>query len=213
MMQSTTTRILRVALFNLITIAALASTPVLAEGAEVEVEEVEGASIEQCLACHRAGNPAAAVPLIAGQNEGYLRVQLRAFRADHREGFPMPAFAVDLDDASINAHAAALAALEWEPPAAQSGSELTLAAGAEALDRHDCASCHGPSFLGADEIPRLAGQNRSYLVRQLNDFAREGRHHPPVGTGARMHHLDAAEAEAIATYLASLRPTRATSGN
>ncbi len=162
--------------------------------------------LEQCLACHRPGNPAAAVPLITGQNEGYLRNQLRAFRERHREGFPMPAFTVDLDDRAVSAYAARISALPWAPGGDPVGSELALAAGAEAAERHDCASCHGPAFLGADEIPRLAGQNRAYLVRQLRDFAREGRHHPPVGTGARMYHLDEGEVGAIATWLASLRP-------
>jgi cytochrome c553 len=162
--------------------------------------------LEQCLACHRPGNPAEAVPLIAGQNEGYLRNQLRAFRERHRDGFPMPAFTVDLDDMAVIAYAERLSAMPWEPAAAPVASELALAAGAEAVDRHDCASCHGPAFLGAGEIPRLAGQNRAYLARQLRDFARAGRHHPPVGTGARMYHLDAAEVGAIATWLAALRP-------
>lgn len=208
MMPSTKDRLLRVALIHTVAAVVLASSPVFAGGAEAA-----GASIEQCLACHRAGNPAAAVPLIAGQNEGYLRNQLRAFRADHRDGFPMPAFAVDLDNATISAYATALAALEWQSAGGAAPPDPALAAGSEALERHDCASCHGPDFLGADEIPRLAGQNRAYLFRQLGDFAREGRHHPPVGTGARMHHLEAAEAEAIATYLASLRPTRARGGD
>jgi cytochrome c553 len=146
------------------------------------------------------------VPLIAGQNEGYLRNQLRAFRERHREGFPMPAFTVDLDDRAVIAYAGRIAALPWEPVVGPVGSELALAAGAEAVERHDCASCHGATFIGVDEIPRLAGQNRAYLARRLRDFAREGRHHPPVGTGARMYHLDEAEAGAIATWLASLRP-------
>lgn len=171
-----------------------------------ETVDIDG-PLEQCLACHRPGNPAVAVPLIAGQNEGYLRSQLRAFRENHREGFPMPAFTVDLDDRTVDTYAARLSALRWEPASAPVVSERVLAAGAAAAERHDCASCHGSGFLGADEIPRLAGQNRAYLVRQLKDFAREGRHHPPVGTGARMYHLDEAEAAAIATWLASLRPT------
>lgn len=165
-----------------------------------------GGPLGQCLACHRPGNPAAAVPLIAGQNEGYLRNQLRSFRERHRDGFPMPAFTVDLDDRALGAYAGRIAALPWEPLGDPVGSELALSAGAEAAERHDCGSCHGPAFLGADEIPRLAGQNRAYLARQLSDFAREGRHHPPVGTGARMYHLDEGEVAALATWLASLRP-------
>ena len=180
-------------------LGVLASTGTLASSATSD------AAITQCLACHRAGNPAAAVPLLAGQNEAYLRNQLRAFRENHREGFPMPAFAVDLDDGTINAYAAALSALPWEPVRGAGDSEVKRAAGAEALERHDCASCHGAAFLGAGVIPRLAGQNRDYLVRQLRDFAREGRYHPPVGTGARMHHLEADEVEAIASHLAALR--------
>jgi len=178
---------------------------VLATAVSMAASETPDAGVEQCLACHRAGNPAAAVPLLAGQNEGYLRNQLRAFRESHREGFPMPAFAVDLDDATINAYAATLTALPWEPALAEGDAGADHAAGAKALERHDCASCHGAAFLGVGDIPRLAGQNREYLARQLRDFAREGRYHPPVGTGARMHHLEEDEAEQIASFLAGLR--------
>jgi cytochrome c553 len=176
-----------------------------AQAADREPEGI-GAPLEQCLACHRPGNPATAVPLIAGQNEGYLRNQLRSFRERHREGFPMPAFTVDLDDTALDDYARRIAALPWAPHGNPVGSEQALSAGAEAAERHDCGSCHGSTFLGADEIPRLAGQNRAYLARQLRDFAREGRHHPPVGTGARMYHLDEGEVAALATWLASLRP-------
>lgn len=171
-------------------------------------EPIDG-PLAQCLACHRPGNPAEAVPLIAGQREGYLRNQLRAFRDRHRDGFPMPAFAVDLDELAVAAYAERLATLPWEAGRPPRVSEAALAAGALAFERHDCGSCHGADYLGADEIPRLAGQNRVYLARQIEAFGREGRHHPPVGTGARMYHLDAEEIAAIAAWLASLRPAAA----
>lgn len=178
---------------------------VSASEAPAPAEPIDG-PLAQCLACHRPGNPAEAVPLIAGQREGYLRNQLRAFRERHRDGFPMPAFAADLEDGTVAAYALRLAALPWEPGRPPRVSEAALSAGALAVERHDCGSCHGVDYLGADEIPRLAGQNRAYLARQIEAFGREGRHHPPVGTGARMYHLDAEEIAAIAGWLSSLRP-------
>ena len=41
-----------------------------------------------------------------------------------------------------------------------------------------CASCHGPSAEGSSTFPRLANQQKSYLVKKLSDF-RAGRTSTP----------------------------------
>jgi cytochrome c553 len=63
--------------------------------------------------------------------------------------------------------------LELEPNAKRGGE----------LFRTHCASCHGADASGnpAELVPALAGQRRSYLIKQLADFAELERH------ATRMH--------------------------
>lgn len=46
----------------------------------------------------------------------------------------------------------------------------------------NCGSCHGPTFAGAESVPRLAGQTTGYLISQLEAFAAGRRAHPPIET-------------------------------
>jgi len=69
-----------------------------------------------CVGCHGEGKvrhkQTQGFPLLAGQNEGYLVSQLKAFRAGARPGVIMPAVAKTLTDDQITALAAFLSAQE-----------------------------------------------------------------------------------------------------
>ena len=67
-----------------------------------------------------------------------------------------------------------------------------------------CASCHGATGQGqaAAGFPRLAGQGRAYLVKQLRDFARGQRNNPVMKPIAAS--LSEAQIEQVAVYYASL---------
>lgn len=65
-----------------------------------------------------------------------------------------------------------------------------------------CASCHGPLGQGHVTIPRLAGLNSAYIVRQLNDYAtgKRGSASMKIVTAS----LTQAEMEQLALYYSSL---------
>lgn len=65
-----------------------------------------------------------------------------------------------------------------------------------------CASCHGPLGQGHVTIPRLAGMNPAYIVRQLNDYAagKRGSASMKIVTAS----LTPAEMEQLALYYSSL---------
>jgi cytochrome c553 len=156
-----------------------------------------------CIECHAAAGNRTSLPRLEGQNQDYLRMTLSQFRASHRKAFPMNAIAADLADADIETLSAWFANQPWggEPVVAD---PERVDAGAQLVQRFDCAACHGPAFAGTAVIPRTAGQNPIYLARQLRSFAGGERYHPPTGTGARMFRLDETEIEALAAYLAQL---------
>lgn len=71
-----------------------------------------------------------------------------------------------------------------------------------------CAGCHGDKALGSDDMgaPRLANLGQVYIVKQLNNFAKDER--VPAGMGAMMNGIAKALSDRdrldVAAYLDSL---------
>lgn len=90
-------------------------------------------------------------------------------------------------------------------------SGSALAAGNAAAGQRKagaCAACHGVDGIsGNDQYPSLAGQKQSYLVRELKGFRDGTRTDPMMSPLAKP--LSDADIEDVATYFASLNPTRA----
>lgn len=140
-----------------------------------------------CSSCHGMdgkSNLSSTFPRLAGQQQEYLVNQLKAFR-DHTRADPhahtyMWGMAAKLTDQQINGLAAFYSA---QPPVnGTPGDPALMAAGAQifkdgipAENVPACILCHGEQAQGAGAIPRLAGQHRSYLERQLQAFAENSR--------------------------------------
>jgi cytochrome c553 len=70
-----------------------------------------------------------------------------------------------------------------------------------------CAACHGPDGTGTDdgEVPAIAGQHGSVLLKQLTDFRHDQRRDERMQYFADRHHLPGAqELTDVAAYVASL---------
>lgn len=145
-------------------------------------------ALEACYQCHGPGGVSVipSRPTIAGQKAEYIRRQLTAFRAvadttdlaqgngaknaDAATHIPkrtdpvMEHMAAGLPEHLIKPIADAIASLPCDggtpkPPAAKAPRP-------QAADA--CVSCHGQDGIGVQpHIPNLAGQQRSYLRRQL----------------------------------------------
>jgi len=172
------------------------------------------AMLEVCSSCHefdgRGADPAFTFPRLDGQQKEYLGAQLKAFRgrtrADPRARAYMWGVAAHLDDATIARLATSYAA---QAPMAGSVRKGTDVAAGRTLYEHGipgrvlpCMACHGTRAEGAGTTPRLAGQHRLSLERQLAYFAANTR------ADGLMHqeamHLTAAQSGAVSAYLAAL---------
>lgn len=153
-----------------------------------------------CLDCHRPTRVRMQAPIIEGQSSGYLFNQLRRFRERHRDSFPMSALVAGMDEADLRALAAELASRTW-PNWHMPVDEAAVERGRARVGRFACDACHGPSFLGEGDLPRLAGQHPGYLRRQLDAFAERHRHHPPAATGVALTRLGARDRGDIAAFL------------
>ena len=84
--------------------------------------------------------------------------------------------------------------------------EPNLAHGAELYET--CAACHGQNGLGTEdgEIPAIAGQHGSVLLKQLTDFRHEQRWNERMQNFTDLHHLTSAhDLTDVAAYVANLR--------
>lgn len=152
-----------------------------------------------CAGCHGAqGNSGSAdFPNLAGQQTAYLIAQLKAFKEGRRK------------NSIMNAQAAGLSQADMEQLAAFFNSQKTQTAGGDpALSKQgstlvsQCMGCHGEALKGNHHIPRLAGQQPDYLVRQLSAFKKGDRKGGPMAAVAAQ--FSEAEIQAIAAYLGSL---------
>lgn len=166
-----------------------------------------GASFDTCSACHGkdgGGLSDGTVPRLAGQHYRVLVKQLVDFRNARRWDYRMEHFAdrhhlpTAQDVADVAGYAAALR------PTGKSatGRGDQLARGARVYIQQ-CQSCHGTLGQGSDGrlMPRLAGQQYAYLVRQMHDAA-EGRRPTLSATHGRLvRAFDKAQIEGVADYL------------
>jgi len=166
----------------------------------------------ECSTCHGAngisGSPT--FPNLAGQQAPYLEVQLKAFRdrsrADpHAQAF-MWGMAAQLTDATIADIAAYFAAqppakgIPADPAEVAAGKKI-FEEGIPAQNVAPCQSCHLQNAEGNAVFPRLAGQHRGYLERQLEVFATGLRANPIMHENAKK--LTALQISQVAAFLSS----------
>ncbi|HVH74827.1 MAG TPA: c-type cytochrome [Stellaceae bacterium] len=169
--------------------------------------------IHVCSSCHGPGGHSisSTFPRLAGQQKDYIERQLKAFR-DHTRADPhaltyMWGMAARLTDAQIAGIAAYYAA---QPPVpGQPDNSPDVAAGraiftegVSAQHVPACHTCHGAEGHGLSAFPRLAGQHRAYIERQLQAFASNQR------ANALMHenskNLTAQQIREVAAYVRTL---------
>ncbi len=125
-----------------------------------------------CAACHgENGVPAnKAIPIIWGQNEGYIYIELRDMKKGARKNDQMAPVVENMTREDMFALAAYFAAKPWpnlEQPRAASDDASHFAVMANS---GQCPACHQAGYVGAGAQPRLAGQSLDYLVKTMFDF-------------------------------------------
>jgi len=160
-----------------------------------------------CAACHGAnGVPTKQdfpVPVIWGQNLGYLFFQLRDFKSGARKNDVMTPMAQALDQADLMPLATYFSKKPW-PKLEQPQPTAAERKAAERVNASVvCTSCHQEGFLGSGTQPRLAGQERAYLQKTITDFQTGARGNNP-GMTALMKSIAAPDVAALAAWLAAM---------
>jgi len=183
----------------------LGALPVVGEASDIEGGRRKA---EVCVPCHgpNGNSTRPTIPSLAGQPSLYLYYQLIQYREGRREDPQMSPFAANLSDADMQDLAAYFSA--QKPVAAQSSEPdpQKMAAGQRASEAHHCASCHGPGLVGQDHLPRLSGQHYAYLLKQLRGFKAQTSADIDGSMTMAAQPLSDEEIEALAYYMAHLRP-------
>jgi cytochrome c553 len=132
-----------------------------------------------CLLCHKPANVMASAPLLEAQPAKYLVQATTEYKTGKRPDPVMKTNVANLSARDIRDIADYFAS---RPPVVgvYSTDRAKVAVGEKRVAEMKCGSCHGPTFAGADAVPRLAGQTTGYLISQLEAFAAGRRTHPPV---------------------------------
>lgn len=177
--------------------------PLLAHAQTIE----EKAQI--CSGCHgEAGIPQdKTTPIIWGQNEGYLYLNLRDFNKGTRKNDIMSPIAQGLSRDDMKALAAYFAQKKWPQVSAPSPADDIATKAQTAIGSVGCTSCHLDQFQGDGTTARLAGQNQEYLKSTMLAFRDRSRANNP-GMSDLMNAIQPDEIDAISQYLAAQQINR-----
>jgi cytochrome c553 len=158
-----------------------------------------------CTACHgpqaQAAHPQ--YPILAGQAARYLYLQLRDFQAGRRTDELMTPLAKDLTREEMLELANYYAA--QKPPRQSFVADPEKARlGKLKSDETLCTMCHLGGFAGQNEIPRVAGQNYEYIVKQLSDFNARRRRNDGGSMTSVAGTLNVQDIDNLAHYLVGL---------
>jgi cytochrome c553 len=125
-----------------------------------------------CSACHgENGVPVdKSIPVLFGQNEGYIYVELRDMKKGARKNEQMAPIVENMSREDMLALAAYFAAKPWPNLQQPRASDQDASHFASLANSAGCPGCHQAGYIGAGTQPRLAGQNYDYLIKTMLDF-------------------------------------------
>lgn len=156
-----------------------------------------------CGGCHgEAGVPVdISIPVLWGQNEGYIYLQLRDFKTGARKSDIMGPMAAGLEKPNMMDMAAYFAAKPW-PNLGQPSAPDGAVRHAESINNSaGCKGCHAGEWRGEGTTPRLAGQRLSYLRESMNRFRNGERANNPWMSALLKTYSDS-DIDVLAQYLA-----------
>jgi cytochrome c553 len=171
--------------------------PVLAQSIDEKVET--------CAGCHgQDGKPIdKTIPVIWGQQAGYLYIQLRDFKRNDRKNEVMQPIVASMERQDMMDIAEYFSKKPWpdldQPRASKEVADRALSANHSV----GCTGCHLDHFQGDGTVPRLAGQSMEYLEKTTTDFRTRARGNNP-GMSDLMIATSPDDLRALSQYLSGL---------
>ena len=163
------------------------------------------ARANMCEACHGPNGNAVLkdMPSIAGQPKVFIENQLVLIREGMRDIPQMKGVLDNVPDTELTELATYYAGLKIAKPPAQ--KQAALYDKGETLSKDmRCGICHLPTYVGREQMPRLAGQREDYLLYTMRAMkANQAVGRDPIMI-ASLYGISDEDLKAIAHYLARL---------
>ena len=159
-----------------------------------------------CASCHgENGMPQdKQFPVIWGQHQGYLYLQLRDYKRGTRKSDAMAPFVEQMERDDMMTLAEYFSKKPW-PDLRQPPAPANIVAQALRTNTSvGCTGCHQSQYQGDGTQPRLAGQSQEYLVQSMMDFRTRERANNP-GMSDLMIATAPSDLAAMAEYMAALQ--------
>ncbi|WP_233806805.1 c-type cytochrome [Paraburkholderia sp. HP33-1] len=177
----------------------------LPSGARADAEAGK-VKAQVCVACHgpmgNSANPD--YPILAGQNARYLYLELKDFKQGRRGHPPMSPMAENLSSEDMQDLADYFAAQTLVPVRIKADG-ASIDAGRKKAAEVLCTMCHQGGFSGQNEIPRVAGQQYQYIVKQLQDFRSHTRTNDAGNMASVTRNLTDDDIHHLAAYINNLQ--------
>lgn len=183
-------------------IAILGTLLLPAASAAQSIEE----KAQLCAACHgENGIPQEkTTPVIWGQYQGYLYLELRDYKSGARKNDIMSPLAETLAREDMMALALYFSQKRWPDLQLPAAPPDVAARATRANGSVGCTGCHQGQYQGEGTQPRLAGQSREYLDQTMLDFRTRKRGNNP-GMTDLMLATSEDDIAALAQYMAGLQ--------
>lgn len=181
--------------FNKIAPIAFLTCFVMSQAVVAKAQSIVDDLAKTCITCHgeKGISTDTNFPNLAGQKQGYLNQEIKAFRDGKRSNPQMLPFVSKLSDGDITQLAAYFSRQKNETKASKTYNKK----GENVRAR--CVSCHGMTGITVTELwPNLAGQQAKYLQKQLHAFKSGERQSPIMEVIAK--ELTDTQIEAVAEY-------------
>lgn len=125
-----------------------------------------------CLQCHgeTGVSPTPETPSLGGIPEYYALLQLVEFRDGKRQSDIMREVVKGMTDDDLREAAAFVGKQPRMTVAEGDGDPARMERGAAIAAKSRCGQCHGPKYLGGEQMPPLRHQREDYLLKAMLDY-------------------------------------------
>lgn len=169
--------------------------------------QISAQRLALCAACHGAdGNSQIkGIPSLAAQPKLFLETQLVLIREGVRDIPSMNGMLNGVSDAEVTALAKYFSDKPLPPVPTDRDAEV-FARGGKLAEGMRCGICHLPTYLGREQIPRIAGQREDYLLLSMLQFKNNQAVGRDSNMAASVYGISDQDLQDISYYLARLTP-------